>query len=75
MLVEDNGSLLYCNTPQCKICRLHVFDQDPEFYSNLAVKKYNFNGHGSCKSLKCIYLISCRHEGCQMKYIGLLLHH
>ena len=47
-----------------------VLDQDPDFYSNLSVKKYNFIGHGSCKSLKCIYLISCKHEGCQMKYIG-----
>ena len=63
-MVGDNGSLLYCNTLLC------ILDQDPEIYSNLAVKKYSINGHGSCKSLKCIYLISCRHVGCQMKYIG-----
>ena len=70
MSLEENGILTYCHTPQCKICRLSILDQDPEFFSNLSVKKYKFNGRGTCKSLKCIYLISCKHNGCQMKYVG-----
>ena len=47
-----------------------MLDEDPDFYSNLAAKKYSFNGHGWRKSCNCIYLISCKHVGCQMKYIG-----
>lgn len=68
--MSNDGIIRYCNTPQCKICRLNVLDTDIDFYSNLAVKKYTFNGEGSCKSKNCIYLISCKHPGCQMKYVG-----
>ena len=62
--------LSYCNTPQCKICRLQVLDTDTEFHSNLAVKQYNLVGDGSCKSKNCIYLITCKHIECHMKYVG-----
>ena len=47
-----------------------MLDEDPEFYSNLAVKKYKSTGQGTCKSIKCVYLISCKYIDCQMKYVG-----
>ena len=65
-----NFSLQYCNTHQCKTCRLQILDTDVNFYSNLAYKKYNINGHGKCDTRNCIYLISCKHKNCHMKYIG-----
>ena len=70
MSMQGSRNLQYCNTPQCKLCRLNILDVDPDFFSNLAVKKFTFTDEGSCKSRNCIYLISCRHVGCQMKYVG-----
>ena len=66
----NNCSLQYCNTPQCKICRLQKLDTNPEFYSNLAYKKYKINGHGMCNTKNCIYLIYCNAKNCHMKYVG-----
>ena len=62
--------LSYCNTPLCKICRLQSLDTDTDFYSNLAVNKSECITDGSCKSKKCIYLITCKHMECHMKYVG-----
>ena len=70
MALPSNGKLEYCNIKQCKICRLQVLDTNTEFVSNLAIKKFKFTGEGSCKSKDCVYMISCRHPECQMKYVG-----
>ena len=62
--------LSYCNTPQCKICTLQLLDVNPDFYSNLSIKKHTFSNDGSCKSKNCVYLISCKAPRCHMKYVG-----
>ena len=69
-MLINNHSVQYCGTTQCKICRLQRLDKDTNFYSNLAIKKYGINGHGSCDTMNCIYLISCGANNCHMKYIG-----
>ena len=55
-----NHSLQYCNTAQCKLCRLQQLDTNSNFYSNLAYIIYSMDGPGSCKTMFCIYMISCK---------------
>ena len=66
----NNCTLFYCKTPQCKMCRLGLLDEDPDFYSNLCLTKHSLSANGNCKSFNCIYLISCKAHNCHMKYIG-----
>ena len=70
MASTDNVSIQYCNTAQCKICRLQRLDEDPNFHSSLAYNQYKKNNNGSCNTRNCIYLISCSAENCHLKYIG-----
>ena len=65
-----NVTLQYCNTPQCKICRLQKLDENPNFHSSLAFNTYQLNKNGSCKTRNCIYMISCSVENCHLKNIG-----
>lgn len=67
---NEDFKVQYCNTPQCKICRLNLLDTNPYYNSNLASKNYKINGNGSCNSQNCIYLISCKQEDCHQCYVG-----
>ena len=66
----NGNQLTYCRVPQCKICKNESLDQNGHFYSNLNLTKHTPPANGSCKSLNCVYLISCKHHECQMKYVG-----
>ena len=70
MASTDNVSIQYCNTAQCKICRLQRLDENTNFYSSLAYNQYRLNNNGSCNTRNCIYMISCSAENCHLKYIG-----
>ena len=70
MSLESGNNIQYCNTPQCKICRLQSLDQNQNFVSNLSTKNYQLTQNASCKSSNCIYLISCKSPNCHMKYVG-----
>ena len=73
----DGIQISYCNTPQCKICRLNALDQEHTFHSNLNANSYHtpnpsyqITESGSCKSANCVYQICCRNPDCHMVYIG-----
>ena len=68
--METNFNIQYCNTPQCKICRLQVLDTNINFYSNLSHNEYMVNANGYCNTKNCIYLISCKRIDCHMQYTG-----
>ena len=68
-MMASTNTIQYCNIPRHKICRLQTLDTDINFYSNLAITKYNVNGHGACNAINCIYLISCKAKDCHMKYV------
>ena len=70
MALASRNNIQYCNTPQCKICRLKALDENQYFYSNLSTNNYELSQPASCKSSNCIYLISCKSPNCHMKYVG-----
>ena len=64
-----DSSIQYCNTPQCKICRLQLLDTSITFSSNLANKQFQINQNGYCNTKNCVYMITCKQEKCHMKCI------
>ena len=68
--MANNGTIRYCNKPQCKICRHQILDTSPTFISNLAQKTYNINTDATCDTINCIYKISCKAQNCRQSYIG-----
>lgn len=59
-----------CGTPQCKLCRNRLLDTDITFHSNLSKLAYTCEFRQNCKTSMVIYLISCKHPDCCMKYVG-----
>ena len=59
-----------CGTPQCKLCRLNQLDNNCLFYGNLSKVPHEITFHQTCKTASTIYLISCKHPDCIMKYVG-----
>ena len=68
----DNATsrIQYCQTAQCKVCKNKQLDTKIEFHSNLSKKSFEINFHQNCKTNIVIYLISCRHPNCTLKYVG-----
>ena len=53
-----------------KICKNKQLDTEIEFHSNLTKKLFEVDFHQNCKTNIVIYLISCRHPDCTLKYVG-----
>ena len=60
----------YCQVPQCKVCRNKQLDTCIEFHSNLNKKLFTIGFSQNCKTNLVIYLISCKHPQCSLKYTG-----
>ena len=59
-----------CGIPQCKLCRLGQLDTNCMFNGNLSKEIFNINFNQTCKTSRVVYLITCKHEDCNMKYVG-----
>lgn len=68
--MDDQPLIQHCHTPQCKTCKNNQLDTNVEFYSNLNKKLHTINFSQNCKTNLNIYLISCKHEQCSLKYVG-----
>ena len=70
MAHDGQQRIQYCGIPQCKICRNKQLDTDISFYSNLTKKGFHIEFSQNCKTNLVIYLISCKHPNCCLKYTG-----
>ena len=66
----DNERIQYCKIPQCKTCKNKQLDTTTEFHSNLTKKSFEVDFRQNCKTNIVIYLISCKHPNCTLKYVG-----
>ena len=57
-----------CN--KCKLCKNGGLNTDGTFVSNITNKKYTIKSNMTCKSKMFIYVITCKHPGCKIKYTG-----
>ena len=68
--MADQDRIQRCGVSQCKLCRNNQLDTNTIFHSNLSKKRFECEFHQNCKTNLVIYLISCKHPNCCMKYVG-----
>ena len=69
-MADDDRRIKYCNTPQCKICKNKQLDQTETFHSVVTKHLHHITFAQNCKTNLAIYLISCKHPNCCVKYTG-----
>ena len=70
METANIGKVRPCRVPQCKTCKFGYLDIDTTFHSNICNGTWQIKDDMSCLSRNIIYLITCNHPGCKMKYVG-----
>ena len=67
------NSTLRNPTCKCVLCSKGQFDTSVSFYSNISNKEYkvDVNIDVSCKTKMFVYLLRCKHPGCEMTYVGM----
>ena len=73
--MANTGKVRPCKIPQCKTCKFGYLDMDTAFHSNICNSTWHIEEDVSCLSRNIIYLITCNHPGCKMKYIGYTTDH
>ena len=68
--MDNESRIKYCLTPQCKTCKNQQLDTNINFHSNLTKKSFQVTFSQNCKTNIVIYLISCKHPNCSLKYVG-----
>ena len=52
----------------CELCKFNNLDTNPEFFEVCSGIKHTVAFEASCKTAKCVYLISCKK--CLLQYVG-----
>lgn len=58
-----------CDRVTCITCSNRLCLED-HFINYVTGERFNITLEGSCRTRNCIYIIKCKHVGCQMQYVG-----
>ena len=65
---STTSGITLCNN--CILCKRGGLNTNGKFYCNISNKEHIVDFNASCLSERFIYLITCKHPGCLMKYTG-----
>jgi len=67
---ELENPIRNCTSTRCVTCIAGILNLDPEFCSKLTGESFRVSDSMDCKTSHCVYLICCKHPGCEMQYVG-----
>ena len=59
-----------CTSSRCVTCRAGILNTDFTFKSFLTGQNFEVEDRVNCKTTHVVYLIRCKHLGCEMQYVG-----
>ena len=59
-----------CTSNRCVTCHTGIINCDETFNSYLTGQSFTVQNYVNCKTDWCIYLIRCKHPGCELQYVG-----
>ena len=66
----DSSKVKNCTKNRCVTCQAGILNCEENFASHLTGQTFTVGDEVSCDTSWCIYLIRCKHPGCQMQYVG-----
>ena len=59
-----------CTSSRCVTCCAGILNTDSTFKSFLTGQNFEVENRVNCKTTHVVYLIRCKHVGCEMQYVG-----
>ena len=66
---EDSYCIKKCRRNRCVTC-LNRLCMNNFVDNHVTKERFDILSNGSCDTKNCIYVIKCRHPGCQYQYVG-----